>query len=109
MGRPELMDRTVIRNVPVYVYGNSASSVPGADRVPERVESVVGDSTVVIFTDGSKGEAESDRMLGVIRALRPAGNSNAPTTRAVPSATIASTDLHAPVPAASNGTLVCNS
>lgn len=79
------------------------------DSVPERVETVVGDSTIVVDTDGSAGKtAELDRMLNVIRQLRPAGDSNAPATKAMSAAAVTSSALPAPAAAASTGTLTCN-
>ena len=69
----------------------------------------MGDSTVVVYTDGSAGKAtELNRMLNVIRQLRPAGDSNAPSTKAMSSAAVTGSALPAPNAAAMKGTLTCD-
>jgi hypothetical protein len=109
-GGTEVMEQTVVRQAPVRVYGSQGTSASAADDVPERAETIVGDSTVVVFTDGAAGKAtERAHLLHAITMLRPAGDSNAPTTGAAPSAAVTSTALPAPVPGALKGTLDCAS
>jgi hypothetical protein len=105
----ELLEQTAVRQAPVKVYGNPGTSASTADDVPERAETIVGDSTVVVFTDGSAGVRERARMLRAIALLRPAGTSNAPTTGAAPSAAAMRAALPAPAAAALKGTLDCTS
>jgi hypothetical protein len=107
-GGSEVLEQTVVRQAPVKVYGNPGSSASMADDVPERAETIVGNSTVVVFTDGAAGNVkERARMLHAITTLRPAGDSNAPSTGAATSAAVTSTALPAPAPGALKGTLDC--
>jgi hypothetical protein len=109
-GGTEVLEQTAVRQAPVKVYGNRGPSASTADDVPERAETVVASSTVVVFTDGTAGTVkERARMLRAITMLRPAGDSNAPTAGAATSAAAMSTALPAPAPGALKGTLDCTS
>jgi hypothetical protein len=109
-GGTEVLEQTAVRQAPVKVYGNPGTSASTADDVPERAETIVGDSTVVVFTDGAAGSVkERARMLRAITMLRSAGDSNAPTTGAATSTAVTSTALPAPAPGALKGTLDCTS
>jgi hypothetical protein len=106
----EVIAQTTVRQAPVTLYGDSGPSASAADDVPERAETIVGDSTVVVFTDGAAGgAAERARMLRAIAMLRPAGDSNAPTAGAAPSAAVMSAALPAPAAGALRGALECSS
>jgi hypothetical protein len=109
-GGTEVIEQTAVRQAPVKVYGNPGTSASTADDTPERAETIVGNSTVVVFTDGAAGNVkERGRMLRAITMLRPAGDSNAPTTGAATPAAVMSTALPAPAPGALKGTLDCTS
>jgi hypothetical protein len=109
-GGTEVLEQTAVRQAPVEVYGNRGTSASTADDTPERAETIVGNSTVVVFTDGVAGNVkERGNMLRAITMLRPAGDSNAPTTRAATPAAVMSTALPAPTPGALKGTLNCTS
>lgn len=68
VGGPRLVARMTIRQMPVFVFEGRAAAEP------DRVEAVVGGSTVVVFL-GAGGGSTLDDMLRVIEELRPAGTS----------------------------------
>lgn len=93
-----------MRQAPVTLYGNPGPAQRPQTTCPERAETIVGDSTVVVFTDGAAGKVkERARMLRAITMLRPAGDSNAPTAGAATSAAVTSTALPAAAPGAREG------
>lgn len=114
VGGPRLVDQMSIRQAPVYVFGGSTASqtVAGAP-APDRVEAVVGESTVVIFTGVSgsganvgRSDANStlDDMLRAVRELRPAGTSIQPQRGAASSVSGA---LPSPAPGVLSGARTC--
>jgi hypothetical protein len=103
----QLIEQTTVRQAPVMIYGDPGRSASAADDVPERAETIVGDSTVVVFTDGrARNTGERARMVQAITMLRPAGSSNAPTTGA---ASATNSALPEPAAGALTGALDCTS